>query len=445
MTTSPLLTLTGPGGVGKTRLALRLAEVVLPEYAHGAWFVEFAALSDPRLVPEAVAATLGVREQPGRALVQTLAERFGPQRLLLVLDNCEHLVDACADLADRLLRACREVRLLCTSREPLGIPGEIGWRVPSLTVPDAKTPAGAEQLSAFAATRLFIERAQAARPGFRVTDRNVQTIVEVCRRLDGIPLALELAATRVRLLSLDDIAARLDDRFQLLTAGDRTAPGRQQTLRATLDWSYALLQEPERLLFNRLSVFAGGWSLDAAEAICAGDPIESAGVLTYLGRLVDQSLVAAREHKGRVRYRLLESMREYAAEKLAASGDEVVIRGRHRDWFQARADSSPFEQFDPDHLAWLASEVDNLLNCGRPWLAVSRCSLVHMTPLRRSTMHHWPATRWPSGCARNCGCIMTGRFRRSLTCWTSRRAPAPTPSTLWTEGTAWWQSTFPRA
>jgi non-specific serine/threonine protein kinase len=360
VTTSPLLTLTGPGGVGKTRLALSMAEAVMPEYADGAWLVEFAALSDPRLVPEAVAATLSVREQPGRALVQTLVERLGPKRLLLVLDNCEHLVDACADLADRLLRACRELRLLCTSREPLGIPGEIRWRVSSLTLPETKTLASAAQLTEYAATRLFVERAQAARPDFRVTDRNVKAIVEVCRRLDGIPLALELAATHVRLLSLEDIAARLDDRFRLLTAGGRTVPPRQQTLRATLDWSYALLQEPELRQFNRLSVFAGGWSLDAAEAICGGDTIEPADVLTYLGRLVDQSLVVAQEHDGLVRYRLLETMRQYAAGKLEASGEASVIRGRHRDWFRVRADSSPFEQFDPDHVAWLASELDNL-------------------------------------------------------------------------------------
>jgi predicted ATPase/DNA-binding XRE family transcriptional regulator len=356
----PLLTLTGPGGVGKTRLALRLAEAVLPAYADGAWLVEFAALTDPRLVPEAVAATLGVREQPGTALVQTLAERLGPKHLLLVLDNCEHLIDACAELANRLLAACHELRIVGTSREPLGIPGEVGWRVPSLTVPDAAKPAGTAQLSAYAATRLFLERAQAARPGFRVTDRNVQAIVEVCRRLDGIPLALELAATRVRLLSIEDIAARLDDRFRLLTVGGRTAPRRQQTLRATLDWSYALLQEPERRLFSRLSVFAGGWSLSAAESICADDTIDASDILSCLGRLVDQSLVVAQEHVGRVRYRLLETMRQYAAEQLEAAGESMVIRGRHRDWFQAKAESSPFERFDPDHVTWLASELDNL-------------------------------------------------------------------------------------
>jgi predicted ATPase/DNA-binding CsgD family transcriptional regulator len=355
-----LVTLIGAGGVGKTRLALRVADAALAAYSDGVWLAELGPLADPALVPNVVAAALGVREQAGVPIAQTLKQTLHPRCLLLVLDNCEHLGQACAELAEALLGACPGLQILATSREPLGIAGEVAWRVPSLSVPDSRVRPSAEQLSAYAATCLFIERATAARPDFRVTDQNAPAIIEVCRRLDGIPLALELAATRVRLLSVEQLAARLHDRFQLLAGGRRTAPPRQQTLRATLDWSYALLQEPERRLFNRLAVFAGGWTVEAAEAICAGPELEPAAVLELLGRLVDQSLVVAEEQAGRVRYWLLETMRQYAAEKLEAVGETVALRQRHRDWFLAEARRSPFELFDPLHVAWLAEELDNL-------------------------------------------------------------------------------------
>jgi predicted ATPase/DNA-binding CsgD family transcriptional regulator len=355
-----LLTLVGAGGVGKTRLALRVAEEAVEAYPDGVWLAELAPLADSTLVPQVVAAALGVREQPGEPLPQTLRRALQFRRMLLLVDNCEHLAQACAELAEDLLGACPDLQILATSREPLGISGEVAWRVPSLAVPDVHAAATVDHVLSHAATQLFVERATAARPDFQITPENAPAIVEVCRRLDGIPLALELAATRVQLLSVEQIAARLDDRFQLLAGGRRTAPPRQRTLRATLDWSFALLEDSERKLFNRLSIFAGGWTLDAAEAICSEDGIEAGEVLGLLGRLVDQSLVLADHRGSQVRYRLLETMRQFAAEKLAESGVSATIRGRHRDWFLAHAENSLLELFDPPHVAWLADELDNL-------------------------------------------------------------------------------------
>jgi predicted ATPase/DNA-binding CsgD family transcriptional regulator len=355
-----LVCLVGAGGVGKTRLALRVAEEGAETYPDGVLLAELAPLADSSLVPHMVAAAVGVCEQAGEPITETLKQARCFRRMLLVLDNCEHLAQACAELAEILLGACPDLRILATSREPLGISGEVAWRVPSLAVPDAHAAATADQVLAYAATQLFVERAIAARPDFQMTFQNAAAIIDVCRRLDGIPLALELAATRVRLLSVEQIAARLDDRFRLVAGGRRTAPPRQRTLRATLDWSFALLEDSERLLFNRLSIFAGGWTLEAAEGICTGNGIEPGDVVDLLSRLVDQSLVST-EHRGsQVRYCLLETMRQYAAEKLADSGESARTGSRHRDWFLARAESSPLEMNDPQHVAWLAGELGNL-------------------------------------------------------------------------------------
>jgi predicted ATPase/DNA-binding CsgD family transcriptional regulator len=361
-----LVCLVGAGGVGKTRLALRLAEQGVDSYPDGVLLAELAPLADAALVPQVVARAVGVREQAGEPITQTLKQALRFRRMLLLLDNCEHLAQACAELAEDLLGACPDLRILVTSREPLGTSGEVAWRVPSLSVPDSHRAPTAEQVLAHAATQLFVERATAARPEFQMTSQNAPAIIELCRRLDGIPLALELAATRVRLLSVEQIVARLDDRFRLLAGTLRTAPPRQRTLRATLDWSFALLEDSERQLFNRLSVFAGGWTLDAAEAICAGDRIDSGDVLDLLGRLVDQSLVVADHGGDRVRYRLLETVRQYAAEKLADIAESASIGRRHRDWFLAQAESSQLELFDPRHVAWLADELDNL-RAGLHW------------------------------------------------------------------------------
>jgi non-specific serine/threonine protein kinase len=331
LATTRLLTLTGAPGVGKTRLALQVADEMWDAYADGVWLVELAALADPALVPQAVAAVLGVQEPPGRPLLGTLAEALRAQQVLLVLDNCEHLLAACATLADQLLRAGPHLEILATSREALAVAGETTWRVPSLAVP-ADAPAsgdGGATLVECEAVRLFVARACAAVPSFTLTERNAGAVGHVCRRLDGIPLALELAAARVRALPVEQLAVRLDDRFRLLAGGSRAALPRQQTLRAAVDWSYALLPEAEQVLLRRLAVFAGGWTLEAAEAVCAGDGLAPENVLELLVELVNKSLVLAEEAGGERRFRLLETLRQYAWEKLQAAGEEAAVRGRH--------------------------------------------------------------------------------------------------------------------
>jgi predicted ATPase/class 3 adenylate cyclase len=374
-----LVTLTGPGGTGKTRLALRAAADALEGHPDGVWVAELAALADPALVPQAVAAAVGVREEPGRPLLATLTAALASRRVLLVPDNCEHLLAACARLADALLRACPHVRLLCTSREALGIAGEAVWRVPSLAVPgDAAVlhaPAGpdAAGLAHSAAVRLFVDRAAAVRPGFALTEQNAAAVAQVCARLDGIPLALELAAARVRVLPPQQLLERLDDRFRLLTGGSRTALERHQTLQATVDWSYDLLAQPEQVVFARLAVFAGGWTLEAAEAVCAGDGIEPLDVLDLLTRLADKSLVVVAEERpdGTARYRLLETMRQYAQHRLVEAEEVAAMCGRHAAHYLALAEQAAPALYGPRQLAWLdrlEGEHDNLL-LALAWLA----------------------------------------------------------------------------
>lgn len=360
-----LLTLTGPGGVGKTRLALATAAETLGEGADGVWLVELAPVTDPMLVPQAVAQATGIREQPGRPLAATLAAGLGVGRVLLVLDNCEHLLDGCALLADALLRVCPDLRVLATSREPLDVAGEVAWRVLPLGLPTAVEHAPSGEVARAEAVRLFVERAQAARPGFALTAYNAAAVAEICRRLDGIPLALELAAARMRLLAPEEIAERLSDRFGLLTGGGRTAPARQQTLRATVDWSYNLLSEAERRLFERLAVFTGGFSLDAAEAVGASDGGEAAAVLGLLAQLVDRSLVLAELPGGAepTRYRLLETLRAYGLERLAERpGEADRARERQAAWLTDLAERAMRAYYGPEQGAWLrwaAREHDN--------------------------------------------------------------------------------------
>jgi non-specific serine/threonine protein kinase len=363
LASSRLLTLTGAGGVGKTRLALEVAAEVLGEYPNGVWFVELAPLADSALVPQAVASTLGVREAPGQALVDGLTDYLGAKTVLLLLDNCEHLIEATAQLADRLLRACPGLRVLATSREPLNMGGETAWRVPSLALPEFQPPPPLERLTQYEAVRLFMARAAAALPGFAVTNENAAAVAEICYRLDGIPLAIELAAARVKAFSAEQIRARLDDRFRLLTGGSRTAMPRQQTLRAAVDWSYDLLSEEERVLLNRLSVFAGGWTLEATEAIGAEEPARRAAVLGLLPQLVDKSLVLAHEEGGTERYWMLETIRQYAAEKLGESGEAVRARDRHLAYFLGFAEAAYPKLSGPDQPVWLERlerEHDNL-------------------------------------------------------------------------------------
>src|SRR5919112_4951934 len=304
-----LATLCGPGGCGKTRLALAVAQDLLDSFEDGGvWWVELASLSDPKLVPGALASALGVREVADRSLTEVLVEHLKPRRTLVVLDNCEHLIEGCAALADALLRACPELEILATSREPLRIAGEAIGMVPSLSLPDPLRLPPAGELARYEAVRLFVERAGAADAGFALTEQNAPAVARLCRKLDGIPLAIELAAARVRALTVEQISERLEDPLSLLTTGSRTAAPRHQTLRAALQWSYELLDEQERGLFERLSVFAGGWDLEAAEAIGAEDSAGAAEILDLLSMLMDKSLVIAEndeEDGTSLRYRML--------------------------------------------------------------------------------------------------------------------------------------------
>ena len=363
MAAARLVTLTGIGGCGKTRLALQVAADSLEEFADGGWLVELATLFDDALVAKAVASALGVPEQPGRALSEMLVDRLRPRSLLLLFDNCEHLLVATAQLADTLLQACPRLRILATSREPLGVPGEVVWRVPSLSVPDPTQPSGAEDLMQYESVRLFIDRAALGEPGFRVTRHNAAAVVQATHRLDGIPLAIELAAARVKNLAMDVIASRLDDRFRLLTGGSRTALPRHQTLRATLDWSYDLLSEHEQMLLRRLSVFMGGFPMEAAEEVCGGEGVDQADVLDLVTRLVDKSLVLYDEPGGRPRYRLLETVRQYSLGRLEATGETATVQRRHRDWFWRFAEGADRQLRGPEQEIWLErfeAEHDNL-------------------------------------------------------------------------------------
>lgn len=360
----PLVTLTGPGGVGKTRLALELAAEVLDSFDDGAWVVFLASLTDPAFVLQEVATTMGAVEQPGRALIDTVLDHVRSRRLLLVLDNCEHVVRACAETADALLRAAPGLRIVATSREGLGISGEGLFPVPSLSVPDPGGVTSGDVLARSDAVRLFTERAMAALPSFRVSDQNARPVAQICQRLDGIPLALELAAARVRSLPVEQIAARLDDRFRLLTGSSRLTVPRHQTLRATMDWSYELLSEDERAILRRVAVFAGRCSLEAAEAVCAGRLVAGTDVLDGLSRLVDKSLVVAEAFEGEARFRLLETVRQYGRDQLLESGEAADTQRRHRDWFLELAEEAAPEFFrGPESASWLARldrEHDNL-------------------------------------------------------------------------------------
>jgi predicted ATPase/DNA-binding SARP family transcriptional activator len=356
-----LLTLTGAGGCGKTRLALRVAGELVGEFAGGVWLVELAPLADPALVPQAVATALGVREEPDRPLVNTLTRALCDRQLLLVLDNCEHLVDACAHLVETLLEACPSLKILATSREPLRITGENPFRVPSLSLPNEAPLPPWERLIEYEAVRLFVERAALVQPGFRVTNKNAAWVTQVCHRLDGIPLAIELAAARASALPVQQIAQRLDDRFHLLTTGSRTALPRHRTLQALIDWSYDLLQPKEQALLRRLSVFAGGWTLEAAEAVCHGDGLMERELLDLLTTLVEKSLVQYEAEAER--YRLLETVRQYARDRLLEAGEGEAVRSRHVACFLALAEEAESKMRSPAKQEWLERldrEHDNL-------------------------------------------------------------------------------------
>jgi predicted ATPase/DNA-binding SARP family transcriptional activator len=390
-TQSRLVTLSGPGGVGKTRLALRAAMEQLPAYPDGAWLVELDALSKGQLVPYAIADVFGVKEEEEGMVLENLKESLRTQKLLLVLDNCEHLLEACARISDALFRDCPNLHILATSREALGINGEIVFPVPSLTFPDPSSLPPVTSLSQYEAVQLFKERAQAVKPSFEIVKENAPSIAQICQQLDGIPLAIELAAARSNVLSVEQIADRLDDRFRLLTGGSRTTIPRQQTLMASIDWSYNLLSEAERLLFCRLSVFVGGWTLAAVEEVCTDAVLQPGEILDLLSQLINKSLVDVGSETGREkRYQLLETIRQYASEKITGSEEWVSVSNRHLAYYlqlveeiEPKLDTG--EQLECMHL--LKEEQGNLRRA-LGWALVENQKLFEKEGLRMASALH---------------------------------------------------------
>ena len=364
LATSRLVTLTGAGGSGKTRLALEVARRLVDTYPDGVWLVGLAPLFEEALVPKAVAEALGVPERPQEPITDTLVDVLRDTQLLLILDNCEHLIGAVARLVDKVLDSCPRVRVLATGREALGVEGEARWLVPPLSAPEPQGTPASEELEGYESVRLFVERARGRDPAFSLKPHNAVAVAEICRRLEGIPLAIELAAARAGTLSLEQIAQRLTDSLKLLTGGARTAVNRQRTLKGALDWSHDLLSEDEKKLFGRLSVFAGGWTLEAAEAVGAGGGVGEEDVLDLLSGLVEKSLVVTRESdEGVVRYRLLEPISQYALEKLGESGEIEAARRAHVAYFLALAERAEPELIGKEPATWLAAlggEVGNL-------------------------------------------------------------------------------------
>ena len=362
-----LITLIGPGGTGKTRLSLQIAADLLDQFPHGVWFIELAPLTDPDLIPQTILSAIGINEQAGTPL-EVLRDYLHQKRSLIVLDNCEHLLQASAAIVNTLLSTAPDLKVLASSREALGIRGEASYPVPSLSLPDLAHLPVVEQFSQYEAVRLFIDRALLVAPHFTVDASSAPFIAQICYRLDGIPLAIELAAARVKMLSVEQISKRLDDRFRLLTSGARTLLPRQQTLRALIDWSYDLLSEQERLFLRRLSVFAGGRTLEAVEEVCAsaeGDSIEPYGVLDLLSQLVNKSLIVVVEHtrSGVTRYRMLETIRQYAHDRLSESGGREALRQRHLAYFVKLTAQAGPELYRSDQAFWLNrldEELDNL-------------------------------------------------------------------------------------
>lgn len=390
---APVLTLVGAGGVGKTRLALAVAAQRKGAFKDGAWLVELAPVADPALVTRVVASALGVHEEQDRPLVDTLLDFLRSAQLLIVLDNCEHVVEAAARWVERVVQASPGVRVLATSREPLGIAAERAWRLLPLSTPDPAEDPSPEELLAYPAPRLFAERAAAADPAFRITAANAAAVAHICRQLDGMPLALELAAARVRAMRVEQIAERLRDRFALLTRGSRTALERHQTLRSLIDWSHELLSEPERMLLRRLSVFAGGWTLEAAESACAGEGLASEDILELMAALVEKSLVMLDEHAADPRYRMLETIRQYGLEKLQAAGEEAAVRTRHLRQVADFAEAIRTRLTGEDQLHWHArveAEMDNI-RVALNWADQSGQPQVGL-PILNALHRHWYKT-----------------------------------------------------
>ena len=363
ITEQRVVTLTGSGGAGKTRLSLQVGAECLEQFPNGVWFVELASLTEPSLVVGAVMSALGLQEKDND--IHALAKHIGSQSLLLILDNCEHLIEDCTRVVETLIQSCPKLRVLASSREAFGIAGEHPYRVPSLPFPNPKHLPSLDEIAACESVQLFIERVKTFVPSFTLTEKNASSVAQICCRLDGIPLALELAAARVKVMSVEQMAARLDDIFNLLTSGNRTALPRQQTLRALIEWSYDLLSESEKSLFRRLAAFSGGWSLEAAESICSvgQDSILPHDVLDDLARLVDKSLVVKEEHNGEARFHMLETIRQYAEFKMFASEEVEEVKNRHRDWFMQLAEEAEPKLRTGEQMTWLTQlelEHDNL-------------------------------------------------------------------------------------
>jgi predicted ATPase/class 3 adenylate cyclase len=367
-----LLTLTGAGGTGKTRLALQVAANQLESFPDGVWFIELASLSDANQINRSIASVLNLREQPGLSLLESIVDALRSRNLLLVLDNCEHLIESCSKLADKVLRSSAGTKVLVSSREVLGIEGEVTFRIPPLSLPNTTIGVSIDDLYSSESVQLFVERAKLVKQSFELTEKNAPVIAQICQRLDGIPLAIELAAARIRLLKPDQIAARLDDLFKLLTGGSRSALPRQQTLEAMIDWSHNLLSDEERVLFRRLSVFVSGWNLEAAEEVCSS-PVEfqsgnntmlkSEFVLDLLAQLVNKSLVLVEEHENEARYRLLETIRQYALKKLIESGEAALVRKHHMSYYKEYSIQAKDGMFGEQQAQWmnrLENEHDNL-------------------------------------------------------------------------------------
>jgi non-specific serine/threonine protein kinase len=348
-----LVTLTGAGGCGKTRLAIQLARRLVTAFPDGVWFVDLSPIASASLLPAAVLSVIGGRESSDRTPLESLLQCVRGRNLLLILDNCEHLVNACAEMSDALLNASSSLRVVATSREALRVPGEVAFRVPSLETPETGTWVDPRDLLDYAAVRLFCDRVCQVDVDFSLTAETTAAVADICRRLDGIPLALELAAARAAGLSVHDIATRLDDCFHLLKGGSRTALERHRTLRAAIDWSHELLSPLEQALFRRLSVFASGWTLEAAEKVCDGEPLPRTTILDTLMRLVDQSLVNVQVEDGRTRYRFLETVRVYAAERLQDSAEAATLQIRYRDWCLDLAERAGPGLEGADQFAWL--------------------------------------------------------------------------------------------
>ena len=362
LATTRLLTLTGAGGCGKTRLALQVASRMENAYPDGLWLVELAPLGQASLVAQTVAKVLVINEHAGKALIDMVADWLAPRKLLLILDNAEHVLASCAELVDLLLRRCDRLTILVTSRERLGIAGELTYRVPSLSVPDAREGTTLEKAMASEAARLFIERARLQRPELEMTAKDAASLAAICRRLDGIALAIELAAPRVRTMSIGELSQRIEDRFEFLTQGSRTALPRHRTLRSLINWSHDLLSDAEKRLLWRASVFAGGWTLEAAERVCSGTPVDRGEVLDLLTSLTDKNLITVDTHDDATRFGMLETVRHYALDRLCESAEEDAVRARHLEYFLQMAERLDEPQADEARLCWLdraQGELDN--------------------------------------------------------------------------------------